>query len=98
MDAEGKKIRHDTIHNVYSNGKILGSILLGVLQDQGHLDYDAPVVKYWPEFGQNGKDQITIRDVLSHEAGLRRFSEPLPCDGSFTAGLLKNDIGSIIEK
>ena len=44
MNAEGLDIKHDSIHNVYSNGKMLGAILLGIMQDQGHLDYNAPVV------------------------------------------------------
>jgi CubicO group peptidase (beta-lactamase class C family) len=40
------------------------------LVDRGLLSYDEPVAKYWPEFGANGKDEITILDVLRHRSGL----------------------------
>ncbi len=44
-----------------------------VLADRGQLDYDERVATYWPEFAQNGKADITVRQVLSHSAGLHRF-------------------------
>ena len=44
-----------------------------VLADRGELDYDERVATYWPEFAQNGKGDITVRQVLSHSAGLHRF-------------------------
>jgi CubicO group peptidase (beta-lactamase class C family) len=44
-----------------------------VLADRGELDYDERVATYWPEFAQNGKADITVRQVLSHSAGLHRF-------------------------
>ena len=40
------------------------------LVDRGLLSYDEPVARYWPEFGANGKDDITVRDVLRHRSGL----------------------------
>ncbi len=43
------------------------------LYEAGKLDLDAPVVRYLPEFGQNGKDRVTIRQLLSHTAGLAPF-------------------------
>jgi CubicO group peptidase (beta-lactamase class C family) len=43
---------------------------LHVLVDRGALAYDDPVARYWPEFAQAGKASITVRDVLSHRAGL----------------------------
>ena len=44
--------------------------LIHRLVDRGLLSYDEPVATYWPEFGANGKDTITVRDVLRHRAGL----------------------------
>ena len=38
--------------------------------EQGLLDVDAPVVQYWPEFAQSGKDAVTVGDLLAHPAGL----------------------------
>ena len=43
---------------------------LAVANARGWLDYDAPVARYWPEFAQNGKAAITVRQLLGHEAGL----------------------------
>ncbi len=47
-----------------------------MLAERGLIEYDAPVAKYWPEFGQNGKDSLTIAQAMSHQAGLHRMPEP----------------------
>ncbi len=44
-----------------------------ILADRGLIDFDAPMARYWPEFGQAGKDRITVRQCLSHAAGLMAF-------------------------
>ncbi len=54
----------------YSTGKGVLATLAHILVSQGFLDYDTPVAKYWPEFAQNGKSQITLRHMLSHQSGL----------------------------
>ncbi len=60
----------DTITCVFSSGKAILAYLIAVAVNDGELDYEAPVVNYWPEFGANGKDKITLAQVLSHQAGL----------------------------
>ncbi|HEY6203593.1 MAG TPA: serine hydrolase domain-containing protein [Candidatus Limnocylindria bacterium] len=60
----------DTIVNVYSVTKGMASVCMNRLIEQGLLDLDAPVAKYWPEFAQNGKQDITMRLLISHQAGL----------------------------
>ena len=50
---------------------------VAVANSRGWIDYDAPVAEYWPEFAQNGKGAITVRQLLSHEAGLVWLDEPL---------------------
>jgi CubicO group peptidase (beta-lactamase class C family) len=60
----------DTASVVFSCTKGLMSILLARLAQEGRLDYDAPVVKYWPEFGAAGKAAVTVRQLVSHKAGL----------------------------
>lgn len=60
----------DTLALSFSTTKGVASTLLHVLADKHIVDYDIPVVHYWPEFGQAGKSRITIRQVLCHEAGL----------------------------
>jgi CubicO group peptidase (beta-lactamase class C family) len=66
----------DTLVNVWSTTKGVTAIAVARLVDQGRLDYAAPVARYWPEFAQNGKAQITVSQLLSHQAGLPGFAEP----------------------
>jgi len=65
----------DTISTSYSTTKGIASTLLHVLADRGLVDYDAPVCEYWPEFAQAGKAGISVRQVMSHEAGLYRIRD-----------------------
>ncbi len=55
---------------VFSATKGVAATVIHRLVDRGLLSYDEPVATYWPEFGANGKDDITVRDVLRHRAGL----------------------------
>jgi CubicO group peptidase (beta-lactamase class C family) len=55
---------------VFSATKGVATTVVHRLVDRGLLDYDTPVAEYWPEFGANGKEDITVRDVLRHRAGL----------------------------
>lgn len=54
----------------FSTGKGILVTLIHVLVSQNLLDYDTPIAQYWQSFGQNGKEKITLRHVLTHEAGL----------------------------
>ena len=65
----------NTLVNVWSTTKGVTAACVGMLVDRGLLDYEAPVAKYWPEFGKNGKDKISVRMLLSHQAGLCGFRE-----------------------
>jgi CubicO group peptidase (beta-lactamase class C family) len=67
----------DTIVQVASTTKGATAICAHMLAQRGQLDLDAPVVKYWPEFGANGKDEIPVRWLLSHQAGLPVIDTPL---------------------
>jgi CubicO group peptidase (beta-lactamase class C family) len=55
---------------VFSMTKGLLALLVARLVEEGSVDLDAPVAQYWPEFAQEGKAAITVRDVMSHRAGL----------------------------
>ena len=68
----------DTLVNVFSVGKGLLAACAARLTGQGLLDPDAPVARYWPQFGAAGKDGVTVRQLLSHQAGLPAIREPLP--------------------
>jgi len=67
----------DTLVNVFSIGKGLAAACVARLP----LDVDAPVARYWPEFGAAGKGEVTVRQALSHQAGLPAVRERLP-DGA----------------
>ena len=60
----------DTLINVYSTTKGMGSLAVAILFDEGLIDYDEKVITYWPEFGAEGKQDVTIAQLLSHQAGL----------------------------
>jgi CubicO group peptidase (beta-lactamase class C family) len=62
--------QRDTIVNLYSSTKGFVAAAAAILADRGLLDVDAPVARYWPEFARNGKEGITVRMVLDHQAGL----------------------------
>jgi CubicO group peptidase (beta-lactamase class C family) len=66
-----------TLVNLYSTTKTMTFLVCLMLADQGRLDFEAPVAKYWPEFGQNGKQNVLVKHVLSHTAGLPGFSRAL---------------------
>ena len=59
---------------VFSVTKGMASTVIHRLADRGLIDYDAPVAEYWPEFGANGKADITVREVMRHRAGLSQLN------------------------
>lgn len=69
--------KEDTMVIVFSTTKGLSAMTLAIANARGWLDYDAPVARYWPEFAQNGKAAITVRQLLGHEAGLVFLPEKL---------------------
>jgi CubicO group peptidase (beta-lactamase class C family) len=70
-----------TLTPIFSTTKALAALLVARLVDAGRLDYARPVAEVWPEFAQAGKQDITIEQALSHQAGLCGFIEPMdPAD------------------
>jgi len=74
----GEPWREDTISTAMSTTKGATAVCAHILSSRGLLDLDAPVVKYWPEFGQAGKEKITTAMLLGHQAGLPAIRKPLP--------------------
>jgi len=72
--------KEDTLVLVHSTTKGLSAMTLALTNARGWLDYEAPVACYWPEFAQNGKESITVRQLLGHEAGLVLLDEKLTID------------------
>ena len=69
-NPEGEAWEERTSSVSYSTSKGVTAAALHICKDRGLIRYDDPVAKYWPEFAQNGKGSITIRQALSHAAGL----------------------------
>jgi CubicO group peptidase (beta-lactamase class C family) len=60
----------NTAPMVFSATKGMASTVIHRLADRGLIDYEAPVAEYWPEFAANGKADMTVRQVMRHQAGL----------------------------
>jgi CubicO group peptidase (beta-lactamase class C family) len=73
----GEPWERDTMVVVHSATKGLSAMTLAIAHSRGWLDYEERVATYWPEFAQNGKDTITVRQLLAHQAGLFAFDEPV---------------------
>jgi CubicO group peptidase (beta-lactamase class C family) len=73
----GEPWQDDTLVLVYSTSKGLAAMTLALLHSRGLLDYDERVAAYWPEFAAEGKSEVTVRQLLAHEAGLPVVDEPL---------------------
>lgn len=70
-DAAGRRgWCEDTLASVYSGSKGLTSTCIHLLADRGEIDLDAPVARYWPEFGRAGKQDVTVAMVLGHRSGV----------------------------
>ncbi|GAA3789649.1 serine hydrolase domain-containing protein [Streptomyces phyllanthi] len=74
----GRPWTRDTLQLVYSATKGATATAAHILAQRGVLDLDAPVAKYWPEFAANGKADIPVRWLLSHQAGLVALDQPVP--------------------
>jgi len=83
-DKDGLQAWHsDTILNLFSCTKTFTAVTALQLVGEGKLELDAPVARYWPEFAAAGKDKITLRHLLSHQAGLPALHEMLPAEALY---------------
>jgi CubicO group peptidase (beta-lactamase class C family) len=72
--------RADTMVNVFSTTKGVSSLALAHAHSHGLFDYEAKVASYWPEFSANGKEDVTVRQLLSHQAGLSAIDASMDID------------------
>jgi CubicO group peptidase (beta-lactamase class C family) len=96
--ADGARTRpwtRDTLVNIWSTTKGAMALCVARLNDQGLLANERPVAAYWPEFAANGKQDITVAQLFSHQAGLcgpsRQLSEAEMLDTDFVADLLAGE-------
>ncbi len=78
----------DTLVNIWSATKGVAGVAMGLLVDRGLVRYNAPVATYWPDFAQNGKAQVTVSQLMSHQAGLPGFAEPTVVEDFYDWGLV----------
>jgi CubicO group peptidase (beta-lactamase class C family) len=88
----------DSLINIFSSGKSLECLAIASLVDKGLLSYDAKIAAYWPEFAANGKGDITVADLLRHEAGLVDFNHSFDPEHLLTENIKQNSVGSVIEE
>ena len=69
-EARTRPYGHDTLQLVFSTTKGLTAMAAAVCVERGWLDYDGVVAEYWPEFAAAGKEEVTVAQLLSHQAGL----------------------------
>jgi len=79
-ERAGEPWTDDTATVIFSCTKGVMSILIARLVQDGLLDYEAPVARYWPEFAAAGKERVTVAELLSHRAGLSAFRKRLTLD------------------
>jgi CubicO group peptidase (beta-lactamase class C family) len=81
--ARTRPWERDTVATVFSSTKGLLALCAHRLADEGLLDFDAPVARYWPEFAQGGKAALPVGQLFDHSAGLAAVSKPLPSDALY---------------
>ncbi|XP_014668591.1 PREDICTED: beta-lactamase domain-containing protein 2-like isoform X1 [Priapulus caudatus] len=72
--------RDDTLAVVFSTTKGVCALCIAIMVDRGLLKYDDPVVAHWPEFGQHGKDAVTVEMLVAHQAGVPLVDADLDLD------------------
>ncbi len=91
-EAKTTEWQSDTIVNTFSTTKTITALAMLILADRGVIDLDAKVAKYWPEYGQNGKENTLVRHFLGHAAGMPGWTEPATlddiCTHEISAGML----------
>jgi CubicO group peptidase (beta-lactamase class C family) len=78
--TSGRPWGENTMVVVHSATKGMAAMVMALAHSRGWLDYDQRVCRYWPEFAQAGKEQMTVRQLLGHQAGLFAFDEPVDRD------------------
>jgi len=76
-------VQADSLFNIWSTTKGLAATCIAMLVDRKQLDYDSSVARYWPEFACNGKERVTLAQMMSHQAGLCGPREPVTIEDHY---------------
>jgi CubicO group peptidase (beta-lactamase class C family) len=74
-EATGRPVDGNTLFTSWSTTKGFAATCIHILADRGRVEYDAPVARYWPEFAAQGKDRVTVLDLLTHRAGVPQMPD-----------------------
>ncbi len=74
-EESGRSVDGDTLFTVFSATKGITSTAIHILADRGLIEYDRPIAEFWPEFSSHGKGEITVRQALTHSAGIPQMPE-----------------------
>jgi len=74
-EATSRPVTGDTLFTSWSTTKGFAATCIHLLAERGQVDYDTPIAAYWPEFAANGKAQITVRNALTHTAGIPQMPQ-----------------------
>ena len=83
-----RRWRRDTLVDVFSAGKPMAALGVLIAAERGLLDLGDPVARHWPEFAAAGKQEVTVRTLLAHRAGLPAVRRALPADAMYDWGLM----------
>ena len=92
--TKSKPWEKDTLVNVWSTTKGMMALCVARLADQGKLDMERAVADYWPEFAANGKEQVTVAQLFSHQAGLCGTDKPISKNQVLDTDFLGEMLGS----
>lgn len=90
----GQPWRRDTVAPVFSVTKGVAALCVLAQVDEGLIDLDAPVARYWPEFGEHGKDRVTVRQALGHRAGVPAISGAITLENLADPAAMAARLGS----
>jgi CubicO group peptidase (beta-lactamase class C family) len=86
--ARQRPWKRDTLANVWSTTKGMGALVCGMLVERGAMAYEDKVAKHWPEFAANGKADVTVGQMLSHQAGLCGPTVPTTVEDYYDQALM----------
>lgn len=93
--ARTRLVDRDTLMNIWSVSKGVTATCVALLVEQGKLDYEERVTRYWPEFGANGKERVTLAQLMAHQAGVPGVREAITVEDYYAhdrlAGLLARE-------
>jgi CubicO group peptidase (beta-lactamase class C family) len=96
--TEEEDFSADSLSNVFSSGKSLEAVAIASLVGRGLLSYTEKVAHYWPEFAASGKGELTVAELMRHEAGLPVFNTSIEPDHLLRESIKRNKVGVIIEE